>query len=318
MDLILVKCPSCGGDLTVTQTSGMIFCNYCGNKFELPKSTNQSPTLNNFLSLAKTAEEVKSYEDALNNYNKVLEIDPNNYEAWIGKGYCIFFRTTLANPNLNEMIGFFKKAYEVAPQDKKDLVSYETKEKALIACKSFFYVANAHYREWKGKLIDIGALNSNRDEYVGWCLMIENSIDEMLNISEESGVGTMGLAEYGLYVFNHCDNIFNFSYSVAKRQAYLEKIKEKNPNYQPPAGVASGCFIATATMGDYDHPNVISLRQFRDKHLINSPLGRKFVDFYYKTSPFFANIIAKSSVLQFISRWLLVKPLVAFSEWMNK
>jgi cold shock CspA family protein len=45
------------------------------------------------------------------------------------------------------------------------------------------------------------------------------------------------------------------------------------------------CFIATAVYGDYDHPNVRSLRHFRDEQLKKSGLGRSFIAFYYKKSP---------------------------------
>ena len=46
-----------------------------------------------------------------------------------------------------------------------------------------------------------------------------------------------------------------------------------------------GCYIATMVYGDYNHPQVIVLRQFRDNVLRNSCLGRCFIAFYYCISP---------------------------------
>lgn len=46
-----------------------------------------------------------------------------------------------------------------------------------------------------------------------------------------------------------------------------------------------GCYIATMAYGDYDHPQVIELRKFRDNYLSKSSLGRHFIKFYYKNSP---------------------------------
>ena len=46
-----------------------------------------------------------------------------------------------------------------------------------------------------------------------------------------------------------------------------------------------GCFIATAVYGNPKHPNVVTLRNFRDKYLLTNKLGSKFVDWYYRTSP---------------------------------
>lgn len=46
-----------------------------------------------------------------------------------------------------------------------------------------------------------------------------------------------------------------------------------------------GCYIATMAYGNYDHPQVIELRNFRDQFLSKSVLGRSFIRFYYKYSP---------------------------------
>jgi len=46
------------------------------------------------------------------------------------------------------------------------------------------------------------------------------------------------------------------------------------------------CFIATTAYGSPLHPYVRILRDFRDKYLMPSKIGRKIADFYYKYSPF--------------------------------
>ena len=48
---------------------------------------------------------------------------------------------------------------------------------------------------------------------------------------------------------------------------------------------ARACYIATMVYGDYNHPQVVALRDFRDNILQNNVLGRTFVRFYYKHSP---------------------------------
>ena len=50
-------------------------------------------------------------------------------------------------------------------------------------------------------------------------------------------------------------------------------------------GMNRGCFIATAVYGNYSHPNVMALRNFRDRYLVTNGLGRRFVNLYYKVSP---------------------------------
>lgn len=46
-----------------------------------------------------------------------------------------------------------------------------------------------------------------------------------------------------------------------------------------------GCYIATMAYGDYDHPQVMELRRFRDGFLSKTIFGRRFIKFYYKYSP---------------------------------
>jgi hypothetical protein len=48
---------------------------------------------------------------------------------------------------------------------------------------------------------------------------------------------------------------------------------------------SSGCYIATMAYGDYDHPQVMILRQFRDEVLDKSTFGKWFIRTYYRYSP---------------------------------
>ncbi|MCB9304853.1 MAG: hypothetical protein H6566_29845 [Lewinellaceae bacterium] len=46
-----------------------------------------------------------------------------------------------------------------------------------------------------------------------------------------------------------------------------------------------GCYIATILYGDYDHPQVKVLREFRDSVLQKSATGRWMIKMYYHYSP---------------------------------
>lgn len=48
---------------------------------------------------------------------------------------------------------------------------------------------------------------------------------------------------------------------------------------------SGGCYIATMVYGDYDHPQVMVLRNFRDTYLAKRDWGKRFIRFYYKHSP---------------------------------
>jgi hypothetical protein len=60
------------------------------------------------------------------------------------------------------------------------------------------------------------------------------------------------------------------------------------------------CFIATAVYEDYNHPQVMVLREFRDKYLLTNKLGTKFVNVYYKYSPVFADYVKGKKYLHIL------------------
>ena len=70
-----------------------------------------------------------------------------------------------------------------------------------------------------------------------------------------------------------------------------------------------GCFVATATMGNYNHPVVLDLRKYRDEVLRKSIAGNIFIKIYYSVGPFFAYIIDKNNFLKRFSYKFLIKPL---------
>jgi len=72
---------------------------------------------------------------------------------------------------------------------------------------------------------------------------------------------------------------------------------------------SSGCFIATAAMGDYNHPVVMDLRLFRDNWLLKRDWGVNFTKWYYAHGPKAANIIDKSTFLKKMTLITIVKPL---------
>lgn len=96
-------------------------------------------------------------------------------------------------------------------------------------------------------------------------------------------------------------------YSATNRPAYTSPRSTSSSS-------SSGCYIATMAYGDYDHPQVLKLRQFRDEVLDKSTFGKLFIKTYYHYSPKLVeklkchkktNILIRKSLNQFIK---LIKP----------
>lgn len=73
---------------------------------------------------------------------------------------------------------------------------------------------------------------------------------------------------------------------------------------------SGSCFIATATYGSPQAPEIEILRQFRDEVLLRSKGGQIFVDLYYLISPPIAHAISQSIALKKIVRNCLLEPLI--------
>jgi surface protein len=57
-----------------------------------------------------------------------------------------------------------------------------------------------------------------------------------------------------------------------------------------------GCYIATMVYGNYNHPQVMVLRGFRDEVLSNYLLGKLFIRFYYKYSPTWVKVLENNKL----------------------
>jgi len=65
------------------------------------------------------------------------------------------------------------------------------------------------------------------------------------------------------------------------------------------------CFIATAAYGSPLAQEVVILQSFRDKYLSQNSIGEKFIQAYYRSSPYLARQISQNNVLKLLTRFLL-------------
>ncbi len=80
-------------------------------------------------------------------------------------------------------------------------------------------------------------------------------------------------------------------------------------------GGGGGCFIATAAYGSPYHRCIDLLRAFRDEYLLAHPIGKKWVQFYYRYSPSMARLIADHPAMRKGVR-IALSPFVALSAGM--
>ena len=88
MEFKAARCPSCKGELQVPVDKDSVKCMYCGIDIQVNQVLAESTSgrIPQLLHVAKAALEAENYEDAGVEFNKILELDSNNYDAWVGKG----------------------------------------------------------------------------------------------------------------------------------------------------------------------------------------------------------------------------------------
>jgi hypothetical protein len=130
----------------------------------------------------------------------------------------------------------------------------------------------------------------------------EPSIHEYAgNVLKAEIPDTPGTTSYGAYeaMRRSAQEIFNRS----SPQSISNKSRESSAN--------SGCWIATASCGA-DSIEAEVLRNFRDRVLLRSQVGRLAHRTYYVTAPPIARLIASSSFLRKLVRVLVIRPAARF------
>ena len=328
------RCPNCGGELQLPEDKATVKCMYCGGDIIVQEAirTAAESSVPNWLILAKAAIDGRNYQEAFNYYTKVLEVDPQNYEAWLGKGEAAGWLSTLADFRLPEMFGGFRKAIEYAPVDNKEWITKLAVVKILEITLAYGELSIKHFSKTKTGSIGMNFEESkeyadrsmkiilamelahdlwpDNKEIIGsiiqWCSEITTGryyfvLDQeatMLNAKRDLFVGKM--------------KVLDPSYRLPEVGAELPKqAKEEQTSTKPSVGAkgSSGCFIASATMGGSNHSVVSLLKDFRDTWLLKRYNGRIFVNFYYILGPYIAGFIKQSHLLRKSVFILVIKPL---------
>lgn len=123
-------CDICGGKL-VMGAGGIAVCDSCGmehsadrmkEKVQEIKGTvriDNSHMIENYLEMAQSAKNAGNNAEAELYCNKIIEIDPTNYKAWMLKGEAAAWQSSLQNSRVDEGVAAFIKAINNSPDDVK-------------------------------------------------------------------------------------------------------------------------------------------------------------------------------------------------------
>lgn len=132
-------CDLCGGKL-IMGAGGIATCESCGmehsadrmkEKVQEIKGTvrvDNSHMIENYLEMARTAKDAGNNAEAESYCNKVIEIEPTNYKAWMLKGEAAAWQSSLQNSRVDEGVTAFVKGINNAPEEEKEGLIEDAKE----------------------------------------------------------------------------------------------------------------------------------------------------------------------------------------------
>jgi tetratricopeptide (TPR) repeat protein len=302
MDFVSAKCPQCGGALQVPNDRDSVKCMYCGTDVLVREAINLvAGDAKNFLILAKSASDAGNHIEAYNYFTKVLELEPENYDAWIGKANSAGWQSNLILCRFDEMLTCYKKAISIVDNDAmKEVIKFEAGLSILIIAKAFFNLSTEHTIQFIG-------VPTARFEHIDRC-------KEIIQACEIAYLYNSDINEIPNFIVDICNRIILISgissdekkYFVAVRNGYLSKVSSEQ--VASSAKSSSDCFVVTATMGNDQSSVVLLLRNFRDQVLEKTHSGRKFINWYYLNGPVYASAIRDSWIRRTLSFLLIVLP----------
>lgn len=317
MDLL---CQNCGASQDMQNVHNQ--CNYCGSAIisnqEIQKRIDQLNSNGNLFRLAEVAFEGGDFEEAIVYYNKCLEIDTDFFEAWFKKGLAIINTSTVGNFKSSQAIASLKQSILFAPS--KKYFQRRLKSVLIPIVINYYSISLNHYDEFKSLDYTYSELHQklerNNDLLKFIIANTELELEEVKQIWSllRNLMGSLAGATLG-NLTKTTSAIERITNQIVELQDSIHEIwKNLEPSTLPKK---DNCFIATAAMGSYNHPNVIELRQFRDNWILEKKWGENFVSWYYHYGSIAAKSIEKSITLKYICYLFIVKPLIFVSRFLN-
>lgn len=124
MEFIAAKCPNCAGDLRLPDDKKQVKCMYCGvDVLVQPAIKAAQANANSLLKLAKAAANAGNNGEAYEYFTRVLELEPENYLALLGKADAAGRLSTVDTFRNDELLQGVAAAVDSAPSNLKDSVN---------------------------------------------------------------------------------------------------------------------------------------------------------------------------------------------------
>jgi DNA-directed RNA polymerase subunit RPC12/RpoP len=335
MALVHAKCTACGANLEIDGTQEAAVCKYCGAAFIVEKAVNNYNIANAQINAGTVNINVGMSDfviegGVLKKYRGNAEhlVVPDNVITIGAKAFenCISLVTVIANDkvesvgtsafaNCSRLISVTISATRIEKEafdNCSQLTSVTFKKEASVGECIFRRCHN---------LIEVNIPLNSTIKTVNEYVFLGAYHHDVHETTVEKLINNINSKEYG---YDIVSAFFLLSKSldeiILKKPKYFEDWRKRGSfkiNGQDYLGIyddrikeinsKSGCYIATAVYGDYNAPQVLVLRRFRDKTLARSAPGRAFIRTYYRFSPPIADKLKNMRRLNAFVRRILDK-----------
>lgn len=180
-------CDLCGGKLTMG-SGGIAICESCGmehspdrmkEKVQEVKGTvrvDNSHMIENYLEMANRAYQSSNNAEAEKYCNKIIEIEPDNYQALMLKGKTAGWQSTLDNNRFAEAINCFSSAIINAPEEEKENLIDDAKSQVEDLSLAIIDLQGQRFEKWPDDEEAGGLLNAILEIYKA-LMLFATSID---------------------------------------------------------------------------------------------------------------------------------------------
>jgi hypothetical protein len=174
-----IKCTSCGATQELAANHQ---CGYCGSAIEQEKAqenykASTTGEVGNLMMMAETAVDATNWEEALQYYNKVLEKDITNSDAWLGKGIAMVYTSKIGDIKTKEAIAYWKNAIKHA--ENADAMGKRVAKEINTVVNAFYPAIENHYIEFSG-------LDNSYQELVSRFATLENAQDYATQLDNDN------------------------------------------------------------------------------------------------------------------------------------
>lgn len=321
MSFVSAQCPSCLKSIQVPTDIERSKCMYCGADVSTPSLTATAPAVSvtNLLGMARTASLAGNAAEAETYFNRVLELDPRNSEAWLGKGKSAAWQSSLSNMRTQEMAVAFGHAIGTSDAGSQPEMIEACVHETNHVVATLYGMANKQMHEfvslestWDCYISQVYQLLSGLESALEWNPNSINTLENIVHLCKDNIEGVTYRDPFD----NNAPKGWTLSPDYErmiqqKLEAASNKLKLLNPEYVAPTiekKKPDACFVVTATMGDERHPTVSLLREFRATVLSGSVAGEEFIRWYYQNGPKLARVVRVSKCRRILSYFVVVLP----------